>query len=37
MVDLPSSTAEVLDGLKEGDIIIPDWRVVNDPARTKFQ
>jgi HlyD family secretion protein len=32
-LDRDSETAEVLDGVKEGDTIVPDWRQFNDPER----
>jgi HlyD family secretion protein len=32
-LDRDSETAEVLDGVKEGDTIVPDWRKFNDPER----
>jgi HlyD family secretion protein len=33
MVNRASGTAEVLDGLKEGDAIVPNWRIVEDRDR----
>ncbi len=33
MIDRDSGTAEVLDGLKEGDAIVANWRIVEDSDR----